>query len=331
MQVRTMAISLQAVLSLPGKFRDPWWTLLSFFNSLRELGNTITLFQSDILTRLNVLRRRDGLDWSQIRKLHNPVLELTSRLKNDEIDGVRGSLKRQYSPDDKYNNGVIDVCLASNIIEVGIDIGRLSLMTIVGQPKTTAQYIQVSGRVGRTPDKPGLILTIYGASKPRDRSHFEKFRTYHERLYAQVEPTSVTPFSGPALERALHALIVAYLRQKLPQSRLNSLWPIPQEEVSVIVGIIRARVKKIYSDPADRDYVLKDVEEHIEKFMSTWREFQISRWESKEAQEGLIYRAGSYVSNAVADRSFKTPQSMRNVDLECKGVIAYPMRRKNEE
>lgn len=332
MQVRTMSIALQAASFLPERLRDPYWTLLAFFNSLRELGTTITLFQSDILTRLNILRKRYGMDWKDpsLRKLWNPVLELTSRLKNDEIDGVRGELKRNYEPGEK-NYGVIDVCLASNIIEVGIDISRLSLMTIVGQPKTTAQYIQVSGRVGRNPDKPGLILTIYSAAKPRDRSHFEKFRTYHERLYAQVEPTSVTPFSGPAIDRALHAIIAGYLRQKLPYDNLEKSWPIPHDFVSEIVDKIKGRVERIYTDPANLEYVMEDVEERIEKFMNNWEANEISRWESKQGDIGLMYRAGSFVNKSIASRSFKTPQSMRNVDLECKGIIAWPMQKKDEE
>src|SRR6202007_2382560 len=134
-----------------------------------------------------------------------------SRLSQAEIVKMMDSLSTVYTAD---NNQAIDACLASNIIEVGVDIDRLSLMTVVGQPKTTSQYIQVTGRVGRRWwERPGLIVTIYGASKPRDRSHFEKFRSYHERLYAQVEPTSVTPYSPPALDRGLHAVMAAYTRQ----------------------------------------------------------------------------------------------------------------------
>lgn len=118
----------------------------------------------------------------------------------------------------------MDICLASNILEVGIDIERLSLMTVVGQPKTTSQYIQVTGRVGRNwKERPGLVVTLYSSSKPRDRSHFEKFVSYHQKLYSQVEPTSVTPFSEPVLKRALHAVLIAYIRQLGSESVSSSI------------------------------------------------------------------------------------------------------------
>src|SRR5208282_820043 len=115
-------------------------------------------------------------DVRQLRKM----LELTGRLPGDEVPKAISALE---IPTDSQQGHAVYVCLASNIIEVGIDIDRLSLMTVVGQPKTTSQYIQVTGRVGRRWwERPGLVVTIYVASKPRDRSHFEKFRSYHERL-----------------------------------------------------------------------------------------------------------------------------------------------------
>ena len=137
----------------------------------------------------------------------------------------------------------VDVCLASNIIEVGIDIDRLSIMAVVGQPKTTSQYIQVTGRVGRRWwERPGLVITLYGASRPRDRSHFEKFRTYHSQLYAQVEPTSVTPFSPPVLDRALHAIMAGYVRQRGNEEQSFSPYPYPENLVSSIRDTIRRRI-----------------------------------------------------------------------------------------
>ena len=192
-QVRTFAALLQTPQPLPAAERDPWWTLLLFFNSLRELGTTLTLFQSDIPGLLKgALRQRLGLGFQDVRQIRK-MLELTGRLPGDEVPKAISALE---VPTDSQQGYPVDVCLASNIIEVGVDIDRLSLMAVVGQPKTTSQYIQVTGRVGRKADRPGLVVTIYTASKPRDRSHFEKFRSYHERLYSQVEPTSVTPFSA---------------------------------------------------------------------------------------------------------------------------------------
>ncbi len=206
-QVRTFSALLQSPFTLDDAGRDPWWTLLTFFNSLRELGTTLTLFQSDIPDYFKVIRNRNGLDIKSLRSLWN-IQELTGRLNSEEVPRAIQELERRVDSSEK--GSPVDVCLASNIIEVGIDIGRLSVMAIVGQPKTTAQYIQVSGRVGRRWEvQPGLVTIIYNASKPRDRSHFEKFRTYHQQLYAQVEPTSVTPFSPQALQRALHAAMVA--------------------------------------------------------------------------------------------------------------------------
>ncbi len=225
-QIRSFTALLQAPLALPVDQRDPWWTLLLFFNSLRELGTTLSLLQSDIPDYFHVLMRRAGLDYSQLRKFWN-ILELTGRLRSEEVPEAISKLEVKYEKEGQSKYPV-DVCLASNIIEVGIDIDRLSLMTVVGQPKGTSQYIQVTGRVGRRWwERPGLVVTIYGASKPRDRSHFEKFRSYHERLYAQVEPTSVTPFSPPVLDRALHAIMVSYVRQLGNRNTIQSPYPYP--------------------------------------------------------------------------------------------------------
>jgi ATP-dependent helicase YprA (DUF1998 family) len=119
-----------------------------------------------------------GSSWDEVRRL-NRELELTGRLQNDDVPAVMEALEVPY----EAGRDAVDVCLASNIIEVGIDIDRLSMMAVVGQPKSTSQYIQVTGRVGRRwEERPGLIATIYSPTKPRDRSHYQKFQSYHERL-----------------------------------------------------------------------------------------------------------------------------------------------------
>ena len=245
-QVRTFAALLQAPQPLPLPERDPWWTLLLFFNSLRELGTTLTLFQSDIPDLLKgAMKQRLGLSYQDVRAIRK-MLELTGRLPGDEVPKAITALE---VPTDSQQGHAVDVCLASNIIEVGVDIDRLSLMAVVGQPKTTSQYIQVTGRVGRKRDRPGLVVTIYAASKPRDRSHFEKFRSYHERLYAQVEPTSVTPFSRPALDRAVHAVVASYVRQLGDSDQAESPYPFPEALIAAASEILEQRASSV--DPEE--------------------------------------------------------------------------------
>lgn len=313
-QVRTFAALLQAPQSLPLAERDPWWTLLLFFNSLRELGTTLTLFQSDIPDLLKgALKQRLGLSYQDVRAIRK-MLELTGRLPGDEVPKAITALE---VPTDSQQGHAVDVCLASNIIEVGVDIDRLSLMAVVGQPKTTSQYIQVTGRVGRKRDRPGLVVTIYAASKPRDRSHFEKFRSYHERLYAQVEPTSVTPFSRPALDRAVHAVVASYVRQLGDSDQAESPYPFPEALIAAASEILEQRASSV--DPDE----LAALQRILRRRSGEWQRWQRLRWSGALHADDmpLLRPAGAYVSPDKACVSWATPQSLRNVDAECQVEI----------
>ncbi len=313
-QVRTLAALLQAPIALSPEDRDPWWTLMLFFNSLRELGTTLSLFQSDIPDHFGVLRNRLGLAKGDMRRFWR-LRELTGRLKSSQVPEAISALEiSTTNPSDE----ALDVCLASNIIEVGVDIDRLSLMSVVGQPKTTSQYIQVTGRVGRRWwERPGLIITIYSASKPRDRSHFEKFRTYHERLYAQVEPTSVTPFSPPVLDRALHAAMTVYVRQLGDTALANSPYPFPRDLIDRLREILITRVKEVDKDE------LENFERVFDAKSEEWRTWGRMSWEGKwdETDPPLLREAGAYVSRERKRISWPTPRSMRDVDAECQAQI----------
>ncbi|MEU2612154.1 helicase-related protein [Micromonospora sp. NPDC007271] len=310
-QVRTFAALLQAGMDLPEEKRDPYWTLMVFFNSLRELGTSLSLLQSDIPDYLKVIRNRRGASWEDVRWLSRE-LELTGRLQNDEVPSVMEALEIRHGG----GREAVDVCLASNIIEVGIDIDRLSLMTVVGQPKSTSQYIQVTGRVGRRwEERPGLVATIYSPSKPRDRSHYEKFRTYHERLYAQVEPTSVTPFAPPVLARALHAVLVAWVRQRSTPAACP--YPMPAEALGEVADILRRRVLTVDPDEAET------LERFLEQRIAEWQRWSPADWQrvGSTSEPGLLYPAGDYAYPEDRRRSWPTPMSLRNVDAECRGVI----------
>src|SRR5947209_19698524 len=120
-----------------------------------------------------------------------PPLEITSRVSTDEVAEAKQQLDSVFGRDDT----AIDVALATNMISVGLDILRLGLMVVQGQPKTAAEYIQATSRIGRDHERPGLVVTILNVHKPRDRSHYERFAYYHQTFYRSVDETSATPFS----------------------------------------------------------------------------------------------------------------------------------------
>lgn len=314
-QVRVAAATLQAATDIPEADRDGYWTNLNFLNSLRELGNTVSLVQSDIPDYLTGLRRRDGIE----PRWPHRTMELTSRRRSDEIPKAIEQLQMRYAVG-KDRQEAFDICLASNIIEVGVDIDRLALMTIVGQPKTTAQYIQVSGRVGRKPEiSPGLVITIYGAAKPRDRSHYERFRTYHQQLYAQVEPTSVTPFAMPVLRRALHAAAVAYVRQTSPETLGPD--PFPSAAYDEAIRLLRERAEIVEPDEVSvLDRFARDRGRQ-------WRGWERTEWDANPAPfgdplQGLMRFAGTLPDLDRRATIWDVPTSMRNVDAECRLEIS---------
>jgi hypothetical protein len=317
-QVRVAAATLQGATKIPEADRDGYWTNLNFLNSLRELGNTVSLLESDIPDYLTGLVRRDGIDPRWPRR----TMELTSRRRSDEIPKAIEQLQTGYGQD-----GCVDICLASNIIEVGVDIDRLGLITIVGQPKTTAQYIQVSGRIGRRADvSPGLVVTIYGAAKPRDRSHYERFRTYHQQLYAQVEPTSVTPFATPVLRRALHAAAVAHVRQSTPGIMPH---PFPQKEYEHAIDLLRERASIV--DPDE----LPILELMADNRARQWSEWERTDWDANpqwgDPKQGLMRFAGTLPDLDSKAMIWDVPTSMRNVDAECRLTVTLAYAREDAE
>ena len=195
---------------------DPYMTALAYFNSLRELGGARRILEEEVSTTLARYgaRRRVGETQRLFRDrtTFSEVLELTSRVSTDKVAEARRRLERPFNDCDNR----VDCALATNMISVGLDIPRLGLMLVLGQPKMHAEYIQATSRVGRSDDGPGLVVTLLNVHKPRDRSHYERFRHYHETFYRSVEPASVTPFSARALDRGFAGALVALARHVEP-------------------------------------------------------------------------------------------------------------------
>ncbi len=309
-QVRAFSSALFRPYSFTGNRRDPWWTLLTFYNSIRELGGAKTLFDSDIRSRLKFLFNRENYPRDKRRNL-KIIEELTSRLSQSEIVAMMDRLSTSYEAD---ANNVIDACLASNIIEVGVDIPRLSLMGVVGQPKTTAQYIQITGRVGRRWwERPGLIMTIYNPSKSRDRSHFEQFHSYHRRLYERVEPTSATPFAFSAIQRALPGALIMWARQH-STAKVQNLAAY-ENEIDVCHELLQERCKTIQTD-ADMARSLLELARVRDELKAKWG-LNPQQWEEFPPNingEYLMLWPGQYATLIQRQRGAVIASSMRQVD-----------------
>lgn len=230
--------------NLDDAHRNYYWTLVSYFNTIRELGGAVVLMQDDVTANIPEYAYRRN---ESPRKIAPPE-ELTSRRSSAEIPKILANLERTPGHEDAY-----DIMLASNMISVGVDVPRLGLMIVHGQPKGIAEYIQATSRVGRG-NVPGLVVTLYNNGKARDRSHFETFRTWHETLYRDVEATSVTPFAPRARERALHAALVALVRARIPGLRNSPKLTAPlRKEVEKIAESIARRAEHI--DPEEHPSV----------------------------------------------------------------------------
>jgi Helicase conserved C-terminal domain len=191
---------------------DPYMTLVGYFNSLRELGGCRRIVEDEVTSRLlgyGDRMRVDEKNGSFVnRRINFEVVELTSREPTNKVSESKRRLALTFTEKER-----VDVAIATNMISVGLDIIRLGLMVVFGQPKTTAEYIQATSRVGRDDQRPGLVVTLVNVHKPRDRSHYERFESYHATFYRSVEATSVTPFSPRAIDRGIAAVAVGLARQ----------------------------------------------------------------------------------------------------------------------
>ncbi|MFC1579155.1 helicase-related protein [Pseudomonadota bacterium] len=302
---------LQAVSSpeITDDIRDDFWTLVAYFNSLRELGGALVLMQDDVVNSLTDYASRRNENTRVLQEL----MELTSRVSSSEIKNYLGQLAKRFD-----QQGACDVVLASNMISVGVDVPRLGAMIVNGQPKTIAEYIQATSRVGRRSGGPGgLVMTIYNNAKSRDRSHFETFRTWHMALYREVEATSVTPFAPRAREKALHAALVILARHLIPELNSNvRMVNEYQDELEEFIDYIVDRVESI--DAEEAQHVEDALNEFLEKWLSSAGAYQ-GYWSDRWFNKSLMLSAEKAAeiksrSGAYHGRAIPTPNSMRNVE-----------------
>lgn len=286
--------------------RDAYWTLVGYFNSLRLLAAAELQVHDDVEAHLGYLADRDG---NTRRKILEQT-ELTSRANSSEVPKRLKQVEQRLGHPD-----AVDVLLATNMISVGVDVDRLGLMAVMGQPQTTAEYIQATSRVGRR--HPGLVTVMLNSNRSRDRSHYESFQHFHSALYREVESTSVTPFSSRSRERGLHAVVVALARIMIPEARPNDgagrIDEFRGELDRLVRSTLLARVETVdkeeYEATADA----------YDEFVDWWSDLAAS-------QGGLLYepKRGKRTASLLCafddddpdENAWQTLWSLRDVDAE---------------
>ena len=277
-EVRLLAALLQRLYGMnfgdnDEKIKNEFWTITSYYSSLKDLGKASTLVSDDV--KDFIVRTANKL-FDNRRSLLK-VNELTSRVTTNELNNALDVLEKNCYLGENVGTTAqypTSVVLATNMISVGIDVSRLNVMLMLGQPKLTSEYIQASSRVGRS--NPGVIFVQYDATKSRDRSHYEGFKAYHDSFYRFVEPTGVTPFSRPARDRALHSALVALFRQQVPEiADEKEAGNFDKQSYSKIIDEIKTYFIERTQMINDRDSSgakidIEEVAEEIDKFFDDW-------------------------------------------------------------
>jgi len=288
---------------------ESYRTLIGYFNTLKDLGHTKSMLADDVPQHLKLIHRSQDIPLEEKRYLNDyGVVELTSRESSSDI---KRSLDRLFTQSSE--KGFVDVCLATNMISVGVDVPRLSTMLINKQPKSTAEYIQASSRVGRGA-VPGVVFVLYAPNRARDRSQFEQFQFFHRTLQKNVEPATLTPFANPARLRALPGVIFMVLRNAPNTSHRDA----PSGDIEdglfgAFEDFVIQRCTNIDSEE------LSDLQLQLKEFKDTWKEgFERYPTFLDDALAGpkAFEQFNALGVNNQRPKPYKVLTSMRSVDIE---------------
>lgn len=291
--------------------RDGYTTLLMYFNALRELGGALVQVSDDVPDSIALYSSYRG---EEERILEAPK-ELTSKVSQREIGETLKDLSKPHG-----TIGSVDVVLATNMVSVGVDVPRLGLMLVVGQPKTRSEYIQSTSRVGRS-NHPGLVVCMLNAMKSRDRSHYETFSSWHRTLYRDVEATSVTPFASRSRDRVLKAVLVAMIRHADPAMRdVPNLKLANPKLLTEITNEIERRAVAVAGPN-----ILNDVSAEIDAAMKSWFNREVKSYidySPKGDKDSLLQTAENYAQKLAAgvwlDAAWPVMNTMRSVEAGSK-------------
>ncbi len=304
---------------------DPYMTLLGYFNSLRELGGSRRIVEDEVNSRLIRYSQRKRVGKSSglfaNRKIDDEPEELTSRVSTNKVADTKSRLEATFDKKER-----VDVVLATNMISVGLDITRLGLMVVLGQPKTAAEYIQATSRVGRDEERPGLVVTLLNVHRPRDRSHYERFFAWHATFYRAVEATSVTPFSPRAIDRGIAAITVALARL----GHFGMTAPLRASDIiqhrqalDFVVDTISKRAEMHDKDKSNTELeeLRQKVRKRVQDLLDTWEHIagqKMSLQYQREVGEAppLLFDPldPELAKKPLEERKFKAQRSLRDVE-----------------
>ena len=317
---------------------DPYMTLLGYFNSLRELGGSRRIVEDEVCTRVNKygerLRYGETEGYFANRKIEDDPDELTSRVSTNKVANTKRCLSLPFS--DKEH---LDIALATNMISVGLDIVRLGLMVVLGQPKTASEYIQATSRVGRDPQRPGLVVTLLNIHRPRDRSHYERFVNWHRSFYRAVEATSVTPFSERALDRGLAGVTVAMARLLVEQMTSPLGASHVKEQRQALETVVETIVNRaVECSPQQNGELRENVRASVLDLLDTWqkiaeREQRLQYQKEIDGVSPLLLDAGdpSADREILERQKFKAQRSLREVEFTVQLQVRDPFGKNVEE
>jgi len=307
---------------------DPYMTVLGYFNSLRELGGARRILEEEVQNTVKAYGARRRINEQtglfKDRKTFSEVVELTSRVSTDKVAEARRRLEAQFQ-DPQH----VDCAIATNMISVGLDIPRLGLMVVLGQPKSHSEYIQATSRIGRDDTRPGLVVTLLSIHKPRDRSHYERFRHYHETFYRTVEVGSVTPFSARALDRGFAGALVTLARHTYPE-----LSPARgAEQVAKVRAVLEKHLLDVFFDRVrhqrfatddEQQECLRSIQNRIVDLLDSWQKIfndyntygvalQYQRYELRQPRP-LLREILDKDFESEHHRKFRVNRSMRDVE-----------------
>ena len=288
---------------------DAWWTQVVYHGSLAGVGNSHTAFESDVRDFMRLLSGTTDTQEEEQERSTPDIAQLTSKQTAEENAEIFSRLSKK-----RGKEGCLDAVLATNMISVGLDVERLSLMVINGQPLTTAEYIQASSRVGRS-DVPGVVFANYYREQARSLSHYESFRPYHEAFYRFVEPTSVTPYTYRARLRALSAALVIVMRHGVPKLlRNDAASEFRIDDPKVAEAVERLNQRCVLSAPDQGD----EVRGHIDELLKDWK--RVIDYCGKQKLEYQVPNKERGRERLLCNHDDQTPgrwptlQSMRNVE-----------------